>query len=163
MSALMNHTIGIAHRNGYGRCGAVPVWTSALHNAGRVVLILFYIMDERNGFASALAGVIEMAQWRQQHWQEAAEMGLEVDAFRLLPAIMDARPEERGSLAGILQREIDIVERNRSLLLAAPKLLQSCEATLPVMKSEKAAWVDSCDLFDNAIELCEAAIADAEE
>ena len=38
MSALTNHTIDIARRNGYGRCGAVPVWISAAHDERRVDL-----------------------------------------------------------------------------------------------------------------------------
>ena len=38
MTALTNHTIDIVSCNGYGRCGAVPVWISAAQEERRVVL-----------------------------------------------------------------------------------------------------------------------------
>ncbi len=38
MPAPTSHTIDIASGDGYGRCPAVPVWISAPHDAGRVVL-----------------------------------------------------------------------------------------------------------------------------
>ncbi len=48
MTVLTNHTIGIAHRSGYGRCGTVSVWNSALHDAGRVVLFPQWKMEKND-------------------------------------------------------------------------------------------------------------------
>ena len=36
MTALTDHTIDTDSCDGYGRCGAVPVWISAVHEGQRV-------------------------------------------------------------------------------------------------------------------------------
>jgi hypothetical protein len=53
MTALTNHTIGIVFCDGYGRCGAVPVWISAAHDEQRVVTVPLPIMDDKKAVSSA--------------------------------------------------------------------------------------------------------------